>query len=123
MFASDKKVCSHERRGRSRRIKVAGEDSVRDAQVWNDGGRNVVLPWRRGPQYVHEEGLSTFSCDGDVLSALRSSSEASFGVVVGGYGMNAWEPYCGSGSIAGVEALFIVLTEGCTFSIELGSSS
>lgn len=123
MFAADKKVCSQERRGRSRCIKVAGEDSVSDAQVWNDGGRDVVLAWRRGPQYVHEEGLSTLSRDGDVLSALRSSDEASFGMVVGGYGMKAWEPYCGSGSIAGVEALFIVLTEGCTFSIELGSSS
>ena len=102
---------------------MAGEDSVRDAQVWNDGGRDVVLAWRRGPQYVHEEGLSTSRRDGDELSALRSSAEALSGMVEGGYGMKAWEPYCGSGSMAGVEALFIVLGNGCTFSIELGSSS
>lgn len=102
---------------------MAGEDSVRAAQVWNDGGRDVVLALRRGPQYVHEEGLSTFRRDGDVLPALEFSVEASSGMVVGRYGMKAWEPYCGSGLMAGVEALIIVLNDGCTFSIELGSSS
>jgi hypothetical protein len=29
---------------------------VRVDQVWNDGGRDVEEGWRRGPQYVHDEG-------------------------------------------------------------------
>jgi hypothetical protein len=54
---------------------VAGEDSVRAAQVWKDGGRVVVLAWRRGPQYVHEEGLSTFRLVVGVQSVMRLSAE------------------------------------------------
>lgn len=71
---------------------VEGEESVRLAQVWKDGGRLALSGWRRGPQYVHEEGLLTARCDVDAWLAaevVRSSEGASSCAVADGYGMKA----------------------------------
>lgn len=82
---------------------------VDEHQVWKDGGRLEALGERRGPQYVHVDVLRRVSGGRLDLEVSMPSKEEAIELREVGvegsesserYGMKAWEPYCGSGSIS-----------------------
>jgi hypothetical protein len=78
---------------------------VREDQVWKDGGRAEVVGERRGPQYVHDEGLCILKGGDGVVAIVGTvgvGGAALSGEVMGKYGRNAREPYCGSESMGEV---------------------